>query len=89
MKGGMSPRKAYASGMKEAAGPATSGGSFGVKSYDSMHGAPENEDRGMGHEAMDDGERGIGMPIHHTKGHMPAQAAPDHGPHRAMHHGKK
>lgn len=30
---------------------------------------------------MDDGDRGIGHSIHHAKGHLPAQAAPHHGPH--------
>lgn len=30
--------------------------------------------------AMSDGSRGIGDPIHHSKDHHPAQAAPDHGP---------
>ena len=31
--------------------------------------------------AMDDSQRSVGDPIHHSKGHLPAQAAPMHGPH--------
>lgn len=75
---GMSPRKAMASGMADMSGDK----GFGVTGYpgsdskmhpDHMAGTGE-----MG--AMDDGDRGIGMPISHAKGHQPAQAAPHHGP---------
>lgn len=69
---GMSPRKQMAMGSK--------GESFGVKSYESMHGGAMHPDQGMSHAPMDDGSRGIGGAIHHTKGHLPAQAAPNHGP---------
>lgn len=72
---GMSPRKALAGG--------TDSGNFGVQSYESMHGpAAAHPDRAAGTNrkgAMADGERGIGASIQHTKGHHPAQAAPDHG----------
>ena len=30
---------------------------------------------------LKDHERGIGQPIEHAKGYLPAQAAPRHGPH--------
>lgn len=72
---GMSPRKAMAGG--------TDSGNFGVSSYESQHGPKETHpDRMAGTNkkgAMSDGERGIGSSIMHTKGHHPAQAAPDHG----------
>lgn len=77
MDGGMgkSPRKAMASGE-------TGGGNFGVESFEAANGCTsKNADAGMGRKThMEDGARAIGMPVHHTKGHHPAQAAPDHGP---------
>lgn len=90
---GMSPRKAMGHGMGEG------GGNFGVESYEAAHGGPPEthpDQKAMtgAKGAMADGERGIGMPVHHTKGHHPAQAAPDHGPthpgghmHAHGHHG--
>jgi hypothetical protein len=74
---GMSPRKGMASG-------AIKSGNFGAMSYGEMNGAGMHPDHaahtGMkGH--MMDGERGTPPAIHHTKGHLPAQAAPRHGPH--------
>lgn len=78
---GMSPRKAMASGMTEAKDV---GGNFGVKSFGDANGhAGEHPDHKMrtGEKgAMADGDRAIGDPISHTKGHLPAQAAPMHGP---------
>lgn len=75
---GMSPRKAMASG-------AIKGGSFGAEPYHEMNGGsgmhPDHA-AGTGMKgAMEDGERATPPSIYHTKGHMPAQAAPRHGPH--------
>lgn len=71
---GMSPRKRMASG---------SGGNFGVGSHPGTGDKP-HPDLVMGTGSaghMADGERGIGGPINHAPGHLPAQAAPKHGPH--------
>ena len=80
---GMSPRKGMASGK-------IGGGSFGAGSYDGMNngtGAHPDVRTGMeGH--MGDHERATPPAIHHTKGHMPAQAAPRHGPHFPGGHGQ-
>lgn len=81
--GGVSPRKAMASG---------GGGNFGVESYHTTHGGrgmhPDHR-AGTGSKGhMADSERGIGMPIHHDKNHHPAQAAPDHGPGHVEGYGK-
>lgn len=76
---GMSPRKAMGHGMGEGAG------NFGVGEFASSavrHGG-QHPDAVAGTGAkptLEDHERGIGEPIHHTKGHYPAQAAPHHGP---------
>lgn len=47
----------------------------GLKHMDGMH------DPGMGYAP--DHKRGVGAPAHHTKGKMPAQLNPDHGPHHS------
>jgi len=74
---GMSPRKAMASGL-------TKGGSFGADSYHDHHGGMGAHPDHTAHTGMDgaveDGERGTPPAIHHTRGHLPAQAAPHHGP---------
>ena len=31
---------------------------------------------------LHDHKRGVGHPAHHTKGKMPSQLNPDHGPHK-------
>ena len=71
---GMSPRKAMAGGAD--------GGSFGVGSYPGsgakMH--PDHMAKTGMKPHLEDGDRGVGMPIKHAKGHLPAQAAPHHGP---------
>lgn len=82
---GMSPRKAMASGM------AKGEGNFGVESYDDHHGGvgkhPDHA-AGTGEKAaMADHERAAPPAVHHKKGHMPAQAAPDHGEHHPGGHG--
>jgi hypothetical protein len=81
---GMSPRKAMASGK-------TSGdGSFGVEDFGGMNGGKTHPDRmaGTGMKgAMSEADRGAPPAVHHTKGMMPAQAAPDHGPHAPGGHG--
>ena len=89
---GMSPRKAIA-GMGEHEANTGTGG-FGVKSFDEAQGhAGHHPDRmaATGGNHLEDHERGIGHPIHHTKHHHPAQAAPHHGPHHVDgygdHHG--
>jgi hypothetical protein len=81
---GMSPRKAMASG-------AIKGGNFGAESYDGMNGGgtmhPDHS-AGTGMKgAMGEADRATPPGIHHTKNHMPAQAAPRHGPHAPGGHG--
>jgi hypothetical protein len=75
---GMSPRKAMASGK-------IGGGNFGAESYDEVHGGTGHHPDHTAHtgmrDAMEDHERATPPGIHHTKGHLPAQAAPRHGPH--------
>jgi hypothetical protein len=82
---GMSPRKAMAAGLT------SGGGSFGAESYDEAHGGagvhPDHAAHTGMKGAMDDGERATPPGIHHTKGHLPAQAAPRHGPHHPGGHG--
>jgi hypothetical protein len=79
---GMSPRKAMAAG---------SGGSFGAGSFEKMNdgtGMHPDHRAGTGEkEPMGDHERATPPGIHHTKGHLPAQAAPRHGPHHPGGHG--
>jgi hypothetical protein len=73
---GMSPRKAMAS---------SGGGNFGVESFGGMNGGAgmhPDHSAGTGEKGhMMDSERATPPAIHHTKGHLPAQAAPRHGPH--------
>lgn len=82
---GMSPRKAMASGM------AHPGGNFGAKSFGQMNDGtglhPDHTAHTGMKGAMDDGERATPPGVHHTKDHMPAQAAPRHGPHHPGGHG--
>lgn len=80
--GGVSPRKAMAMGHKDS-------GAGGVEPYSEAlghmgHHGDHEAHTGMA-EPLEDHERGIGHPIHHAKGHHPAQAAPDHGPHHPGH----
>ena len=83
---GMSPRKAMASGMIKG------GGNFGAESFGAMNdGTGMHPDHSMGtgeKGAMGDHERATPPAIHHTKGHMPAQAAPRHGHTHPAGHGK-
>jgi hypothetical protein len=76
---GMSPRKAMASGL------VSGGGNFGVEPYSEAHGGdgmhPDHSARTGEKMHMGDSERATPPAIHHTKGHLPAQAAPKHGPH--------
>lgn len=82
---GMSPRKAMGHGM------GAGSGNFGVEDFEAMHGPsethPDAKARTGAKPVMEDHERAIGMPVHHTKGHHPAQAAPDHGPTHPGGHG--
>lgn len=55
-------------------------GDFGVEKMDHCDGG-DHPDRHMSHKPMHDDERGAPGPVHHSKGHMPAQANPRHGPH--------
>lgn len=81
---GMSPRKAMASGKMD-------GGSFGTESFQSMQGGTGMHPDHAAHTGMKgmmmDSERATPPAIHHTKNHMPAQAAPRHGPHHPGGHG--
>jgi hypothetical protein len=83
---GMSPRKAMASGHGEG------GGTFGVEPFHEVQGGGEMHPDHMAHTGMkphmEDHERGAPPAIHHTKGHLPAQAAPDHGPNHPGGHGE-
>jgi hypothetical protein len=85
MKGGagMAPRKAIAGAVGHEVHEG--GENFGVQSF-------EHAQNHMGHhpdhvamtgakEPLEDHERGVGHPIHHTRHHHPAQASPHHGPH--------
>lgn len=82
---GMSPRKAMASGLT------SGGGNFGADLFHEMNGGsgvhPDHAAHTGMDGAMDDGERATPPGIHHTKGHLPAQAAPRHGPHHPGNHG--
>jgi hypothetical protein len=73
---GMSPRKAMASG-------AIKGGSFGAEPFHEMNGGSGMNPDHAAHTgmkgAMEDHERGTPPAVHHTKKHLPAQAAPRHG----------
>lgn len=83
---GMSPRKAMASGMVKG------GGSFGAEPFHTMNdgtGPHPDHTAGTGEKMhMGDHERAAPPAIHHTRDHMPAQAAPKHGPHMPGGHGK-
>lgn len=70
---GQSPRKTMA----------MDGGSFGVgKMPSSGQGMHPDAMSGLGEKgAMADGDRGVGMPVHHSKDMHPSQAAPRHGAH--------
>lgn len=62
-------------------------GDFGVEKLDShCKGSHPDHGTNVHNKHLGDHERGAVHPIHHTGGHMPAQANPDHGPH---HHRKK
>ena len=59
---------------------------FGCEQHEDMAEHHEHMDRHMTHEApMHDHERGAGHPAHHTKGKLPSQLNPDHGPHGMAH----
>lgn len=82
---GMSPRKAMASGVD------VGGGNFGVAPFHEAqgHSGPHPDHTAGVHMAgaMADGDRAIGDSVTHTKGHHPAQAAPNHGPTHPGGHG--
>jgi hypothetical protein len=71
---GVRQHKAMATGGKMAEGD------FGVKSWDCHDGPKMANDPKKG--PVGDSARGADKPVKHTKGKMPAQAGPDHGPHR-------
>jgi hypothetical protein len=81
---GMSPRKAMASG-------AMKGGSFGAEPFHEMNDGtgmhPDHAAHTGMKEHLEDHERATPPAIHHTKHHMPAQAAPRHGAHHPGNHG--
>ena len=76
-EGGISPRKAMASGMTH------EGGNFGVEPFHEMNGGTGMHPDHAAHTGMkphlEDHERATPPAIMHTKGHHPAQAAPRHG----------
>lgn len=63
-----------------ATGGAMASGDFGVKPWTNHDGDKMGNDPMKG--PIGDGMRGAAKPVKHTKGKMPAQAGPDHGPHR-------
>ncbi len=71
---GVRQREAMATGGEMAKGD------FGVKPWGHHDGEKMDNDPTKG--PVGDGKRGAERPIRHTKGKMPAQAGPDHGPHR-------
>ena len=75
MNDGIRQHKRIAMGSKE------DGGASGVKPLSSFAMSTEQPTEAEFPEAMSNGERGAGMPIHHSKDKLPAQAAPDHGDH--------
>lgn len=83
---GMSPRKAMASGMTKGAAD------FGASSFGEMNDGTGQHPDHAAHTGMkppmQDHERATPPAIHHTKGHLPAQAAPRHGPHHPGGHGQ-
>lgn len=57
-------------------------GSFGCDDHEDMTPHHKHMDAGKSHESpLHDHERGAGHPAHHSKGKMPSQLNPDHGPH--------
>ena len=84
---GMSPRKAMASGAVK-----MGGGNFGAEPFHEMNDGTGPHPDHTAHTGMKphlgDHERATPPAIHHTRDHMPAQAAPKHGPHMPGGHGK-
>ena len=76
-EGGISPRKAMASGMTH------EGGNFGVEPFHEMNGGTGMHPDHAAHTGMkpdlEEHEGATPPAIMHTKGHHPAQAAPRHG----------
>lgn len=59
---------------------------FGCEDHAEAHAFHEHPDgKHKNVNMMADHERGVGHPAHHSKGKMPSQLNPDHGPH---HHKK-
>lgn len=55
---------------------------FGCEDHAEAHPFHEHPDgKHKNDKHMADHERGAGHPAHHTKGKMPSQLNPDHGPH--------
>jgi hypothetical protein len=71
-------------GVRQRAAMASDGamakGDFGVKPWSCHDGDKMGNDPMKG--PIGDGARSAGKPVKHSKGKMPAQAGPDHGPHR-------
>ncbi len=53
---------------------------FGVDPLEEVNGGMRHPDRGMKHEPMRDGDRGVGKHVPMGRGNMPTQRHPDHGP---------
>jgi len=74
---GVRQHKAMASGGDMAKGD------FGVRPFNCYDGTPMNSESTAKRGAVGDGSaRGADRPVKHTRGKLPAQAGPDHGPHR-------
>lgn len=73
---GVSPRKAMAMGDS---------GSFGCGSIHGTSKAHPERDSGVQRKTLGDDIRAAGKPVHHSRGKPPAQANPDHGPHKGAH----
>lgn len=56
---------------------------FGCDDHCTAHAPKVHPDHGKPNNKMNaDHQRSVGHPAHHTKGSMPSQLNPDHGPHK-------
>ena len=78
---GISPRKGMAMGKVGMGGE-----NFGVSSLEDHQGHMAHPDTKMGHNPLEDHQRGVGKSVAYGDDHHPAQAAPHHGPHRVSGH---
>lgn len=96
-EGGLDGSKGYSARKGMGMGTVHGGGNFGVDGFGGTHHSlgdhPDATSRTGQKAHMEDSERAVGHPIHHTRHHHPSQAAPHHGPHHvdgyAHHHAKQ